>query len=180
MRVLVPLAEGFEEMEAVILVDLLRRASIETVAVAMGDSPTVTASRGVRLLADAMWADLDPSAFDLIALPGGMGGTRRLQGDERLLQALRTHHAAGKPVAAICAGPLVLQSAGLLDGRKATCHPGVAGELTAARRIDARVVADGAVITSQGPGTAIDFALAIIERLAGRPAADTVASGLVR
>jgi 4-methyl-5(b-hydroxyethyl)-thiazole monophosphate biosynthesis len=180
MRVLVPLAEGFEEMEAVILVDLLRRASIETVTAAMGDGQTVAASRGVRLVADTTWSAIDPRTFDLIALPGGMGGTRRLQHDERMLQALRDHHGAGKPVAAICAGPLVLQSAGLLDGREATCHPGVAGELTAARRRDARVVADGAVITSQGPGTAIDFALAIIERLAGRSAADSVAAGLVR
>ncbi len=179
MRVLVPLAEGVEEMECVILLDVLRRAKIEAVAVAMPDALQVTASRGVRLVADATWSKIDPDTFDMIAIPGGMGGTRLLQQDERLLQALRTFVAQGKPVAAICAGPLVLQAAGLLDGCTVTCHPGVAGELTVPRRSDDRVVEDGNIITSQGPGTSFDFALAIVRRLAGAPTADAVAKGLV-
>ncbi len=179
MRVLIPLAEGFEEMEAVIMLDVLRRAGLETVAAAAGDNLQVKASRGVRIVADALWADLDPGDFDMLALPGGMDGTRRLQRDERLLQALRDFVAAGKPVAAICAAPLVLQTAGLLDSRCATCHPGVCEELSVPRLLDARVVEDGPVITSQGPGTAFDFALALVRRLRGAETARKVAAELV-
>jgi len=179
MRVLVPLAEGFEEMEGVILLDVLRRARIETVAAAMGESREVPASRGVTVVADTTWTEIDPASFGLIAIPGGMGGTRRLQQDQRLLKALREFHGAGKPLAAICAGPLVLQSAGLLMGRTVTCHPGVADELKDAKRLDARVVEDGNLITSQGPGTSFAFALAIVRRLAGEAVANQVADGLI-
>jgi 4-methyl-5(b-hydroxyethyl)-thiazole monophosphate biosynthesis len=179
MRVLVPLAEGFEEMEGVILLDVLRRARIETVAAAMGESREVPASRGVTVVADTTWSAVDPSRFDLIAIPGGMGGTRRLQQDQRLLKVLQEFHKAGKPLAAVCAGPLVLQSAGLLKGRTVTCHPGVADELTDARRLDDRVVEDGNLITSQGPGTSFAFALAIMRRLAGEAVANQVAEGLI-
>jgi 4-methyl-5(b-hydroxyethyl)-thiazole monophosphate biosynthesis len=108
-----------------------------------------------------------------------MGGTRRLQQDQRLLKALREFHGAGKPLAAVCAGPLVLQSAGLLKGRTVTCHPGVADELTDAKRLDDRVVEDGNLITSQGPGTSFAFALAIVRRLAGEAIANQVAGGLI-
>ena len=179
MRVLVPLAEGFEEMEGVILIDVLRQARIETVAAAMGESREVPASRGVTVVDDTTWTELDPASFDLIAIPGGMGGTRRLQQDQRLLKALREFHGAGKPLAAVCAGPLVLQSAGLLKGRTVTCHPGVADELTDAKRLDDRVVEDGNLITSQGPGTSFAFALAIVRRLAGEAVANQVAGGLI-
>ncbi|MDD5707571.1 MAG: DJ-1/PfpI family protein [Kiritimatiellae bacterium] len=179
MRVLVPLAEGAEEMEVVIVLDLLRRAGIEAVAAAVGDDKTVTAARGVRLVADALWSDLSPATFDLLAIPGGTGGTRRLQRDARVLQAVRDFVKAGKPVAALCAGPLVLQAAGVLDGKRATCHPGVRKELTAAGVSDDSVVEDGLIITSQGPGTAFAFALALIRRLLGEKAATTVANGLV-
>ena len=179
MRVLIPLAEGFEEMEGVILIDVLRRARIEVVAAAMGTVREVPASRGVTVAADTTWAAIDPARFDLIAIPGGMGGTRRLQQDARLLRALRDFQASGKPLAAICAGPLVLQSAGLLKGRTVTCHPGVADELTDARRLDDRVVEDGNLVTSQGPGTSFDFALAIVRRLAGATVAKQVAEGLI-
>ena len=179
MRVLVPLAEGFEEMEGVILVDVLRRARIEVVTAAMGTAREVPASRGVTVAADTTWAAIDPARFDLIAIPGGMGGTRRLQQDARLLRALRDFQASGKALAAICAGPLVLQSAGLLKGRTVTCHPGVADELTDARRLDDRVVEDGNLITSQGPGTSFAFALAIVRRLAGEAVANQVADGLI-
>ena len=120
MRVLIPLAEGFEEMEAVIMVDILRRANISVVTAAMGADLTVTASRGIRLLADATWESLQPESFYMFTLPGGMEGTRRLQADERLLAALRDANAAGRKIAAVCAAPLVLQSAGILAGRRVT------------------------------------------------------------
>jgi 4-methyl-5(b-hydroxyethyl)-thiazole monophosphate biosynthesis len=179
MRVLIPMAEGVEEMEIVIMLDVLRRAGIEAVAAATGDSLQVTAARGVKLVADALWEDLHPGEFDMLALPGGIGGTRRLQQDERVLRALREAVQAGKPVAAICAGPLVLQEAGVLTGRRATCHPGVRNSLSAARYSAERVVEDGPVITSQGPGTAFEFALILAQRLLGAQAAAAIVRGLV-
>lgn len=179
MRVLIPMAEGVEEMEVVIMLDVLRRAGLEVVAAATGGSLQVTAARGVKLVADALWEDLHPEDFDLLALPGGLGGTQRLQRDERVLKALRDAVQAGKPVAAICAGPLVLQAAGVLAGRRATCHPGVRNALSAARYSDERVVEDGPVITSQGPGTAFEFALALARRLRGAQAVAAIVRGLV-
>ncbi len=179
MRVLIPLADGVEEMEAVILIDILRRAKLEVHAVAMTGKLLVQASRGVKIEADTTWNQIVPEQFDMIAIPGGMGGTRLLEKDARLLKALRAFHDQGKPLAAICAGPLVLQAAGLLAGRNATCHPGVAGEFTVPKRLEAAVVEDGGIITSQGPGTAIAFALAIVRRLAGSEMAEQVADGLV-
>ena len=179
MRVLVPLAEGFEEMEAVILLDVLRRGGIEALAVAMGAAREVAGAHGLTLLADTIWTEIDPAGFDMIAIPGGMGNTRRLQKDERLLKMLREYHEGGKPLAAICAAPLVLQSAGLLKGRTVTCHPGVAEEMTDAKRLDDRVVVDGKIITSQGPGTSFDFALAIVRRLVGEAKAGEIAGGMV-
>jgi DJ-1 family protein len=179
MRILIALADGVEEMEAVITIDVLRRAALEVVAAAIGERREVKASRGVRLVADALWSELQPESFDLLALPGGMGGVRALAADSRVLAALRAFLAAGKPVAAICAAPLVLQAAGLLKGRAFTCHPGAAAEIrpSGIPRQEA-VVEDGPLITSQGPGTAIAFALAIVRRLAGDAAAEKVAKEL--
>ncbi len=179
MRVLIPMAEGVEEMEIVIMLDLLRRAGMEVVSAATGDTLLVTASRGVRLMADRLWTDLVPSEFDLLALPGGLGGTRRLQQNPSVLAALRESLDSGRPIAAICAGPLVLQSAGVTADRTITCHPGVRAEITRAKVSNERVVEDGLIITSQGPGTAFEFALTLIRRLLGVRTASRVAEGLV-
>lgn len=179
MHVLIPLADGVEEMEAVIAMDILRRAGIDVVSAALGTRREVTASRGVRLLADALWQDQTPLAYDALLLPGGAVGARTLMSDARVLAALRAHVAAGRLVAAVCAAPLVLQAAGVLDGVAATCHPAVAAELTRAVHRAERVVRTAGIITSQGPGTSMEFALAVVERLAGRPAAEQVAAGLV-
>jgi len=177
-NVLVPIADGSEEMEAVIIVDVLRRAKW-TVTVAGVTGTQITASRGVRLVADVSWNDTDPQDYDVLVLPGGAGGTDAMARDERLLEALRGFVRKGKLVGAICAAPLVLQAAGVLDGKRATCHPGVAGELTVTRRAPERVVVDGRMVTSQGPGTAFEFALKILEMVDGAEAAQSVAAGLV-
>ncbi len=177
-KALIPLAEGVEEMEAVIIVDTLRRARWHVVTAAVTPQP-ITASRGVRLLADADWVTVDPSAFDILILPGGAVGTRHLIASDSVLRAVRNFHQHGKPVAAICAAPLVLQAAGILSGVKATCHPGVSAELTATRRLEDRVVIDGNIITSQGPGTAFEFTLAILAHMDGAKALDAVVPGLV-
>lgn len=177
-KVLMPIADGTEEMEAVIAVDLLRRAGCE-VCIATLDGDTVTASRGVRLVPDVAWDTVEPLRFDALVLPGGAGGTRRFCAHTGLLNALRTLYAAGRWVAAVCAAPLALQAAGILAGRRATCHPDVASRLTSASWEDSAVVVDGNLITSQGAGTSIEFGLAIVERLCGRDAADRVATEIV-
>jgi len=178
-RILVPLADGTEEMEAVIMVDTLRRAKLEVVTAAVGTTRTITASRNMILVADALWSEIDPDDFDVILLPGGAGGTAKLAGHPPLLEVLRTFNRAGSLIGAICAGPLVLQAAGILPGRRVTCHPGVASELTATARLGARVVEDANLITSQGPGSSFEFALAVITRLLGHDAAAAVATGLI-
>lgn len=177
-KVLVPLADGCEEMEAVIIIDTLRRAGWEVTAAAIGGQ-TVTASRRVRLVSDTLWEQIQLATFDVLALPGGAEGTRNLMADGRVLEAIRLFARTGKYVAAVCAGPLVLQAAGILDGRKATCHPGVKADLKTPERIDARVVTDGKIVTSQGPGTSFDFALELIRLIDGQTAADKVRQGLI-
>lgn len=162
-KVLIPIAEGTEEMEAVILIDTFRRADWDVVAAGITASP-ITCSRRVRLVPDAAWEDVDPMSFDLLVLPGGGPGTEVMRGHGPLLETIRAFHAAGKPLAAICAAPLALQEAGILSGRTVTCHPAAAERLTAARRVNDRVVEDGDLTTSQGPGTAFEFALHLIAR----------------
>ena len=168
-RVLVPLAEGFEELEAVTVIDILRRAGVEVVVASLAGSP-VTGSHGIRLAADTPLAALAEQDFDMIALPGGMPGADHLKKDPRIAALIRRLHGAGRPVAAICAAPMVLAAAGVLDGRRATSFPGFLADAGGATVVADAVVVDGGVITSRGPGTALDFSLALVEALAG-PAA---------
>ena len=178
-RVLVPIAAGSEEMEAVIIIDCLRRAGLAVTVAAAHATTTITASRGVRIDADVRLCDLTPTPFDAIVLPGGGPGTAVLSHCAPLLERLQAAARRGTLVAAVCAGPLVLQAAGLLTGRRATCHPAVKDQLTATTWLPDRVVIDGALITSQGPGTSFEYALAIIDYLLGSASRDEVAAGLV-
>lgn len=180
-KVLVPLAEGCEELEAVTVIDLLRRAGIEVVTAGLDGDP-VLASRGVRLIPDI---DLDRALeqqYDMIVVPGGAGGADRLNADPRIRRALRGNVDNGRYVAAICAGPKVLASEGLLAGRRATGFPGVleAMELDGTTLVEEPVVVDGEVITSRGPGTAMDFALELIARLSGTETRARVEAALQR
>lgn len=180
-RVLVPLAEGFEELEAVTIVDLLRRADIEVVTAGLKPGP-VTASRGTVLIPDSdLEAELS-ERFDMVVLPGGLPGARYLEEDPRVLDLLRRHGAEGGHLAAICAAPKVLARAGLLDGKRATAYPGsvVAAEFPRMTLLEDPVVVDGRTVTSRGPGTAMDFALCLVERLAGPERRREVESQLVR
>jgi len=178
-RVLVPLAEGFEELEAVTIIDILRRAGIEVVIASLAGNP-VTGSHGIRIAADTPLAALAEQDFDMIALPGGMPGSEHLKGDPRIAQLIRSHRARGRPVAAICAAPMVLAAAGALDGRRATSYPGFLKDAKRTTVTDEAVVADAGVITSRGPGTALDFALALVTELAGAAASGQVESALQR
>ena len=180
-RVLVPLAEGCEELEAVTVIDLLRRAGIEVVVAGLHDGP-VKASRGVVLLPDTTLDAVLDQEFDMIVLPGGLPGADHLDNDPRIHALLQQMAESEKYTAAICAAPKVLANAGLLEGRDATSYPGVidAMGLPATRVLEDPVVQDGRVITSRGPGTAMEFALTLIERLDGAPARQAVEQPLLR
>ena len=179
VRVLVLLAEGVEEMEAVIAIDVLRRAGVEVVAAATGVTREVIASRGVRLIADGLLQETPPAAFDALVIPGGAGGSRRLASDPRVLALVREFVKADKLVAAVCAGPTVLNAAGVLTNAQFTCHPAVRDQFSGMQVCTDRVVVDGHFITSQGPGTSMEFALAIAKRLVGEKITGKVAEGLV-
>ena len=179
--VLVPLAQGCEELEAVTVVDLLRRAGIEVITAGL-DAQPVHASRGVTLLPDMSLDAAMQLEFDMIVLPGGLPGADHLRDDPRVIDLLKKMAAADKYTAAICAAPRVLAHAGLLDGKRATSFPG-ALDVAAVPGIEyqeAPVVTDGKVITSRGPGTAMDFALTLIETLAGKQQRDAVEASLQR
>lgn len=178
-RVLVPLAEGFEELEAVTIIDILRRAGVEVVIASLSASP-VTGAHGIRLAADKPLAALLEQDFDMIALPGGMPGAEHLKKDPRIADIARRLAAKGRPVAAICAAPMVLAAAGLLDGRRATSYPGFLKDAAKTSVTDEAVVVDGGVITSRGPGTALDFALQLVETLEGIATRRTIESRLER
>ncbi|EXJ17118.1 DJ-1 family glyoxalase III [Imhoffiella purpurea] len=180
-KVLVPLAQGCEEMEAVTIIDLLRRAEIEVVTASLTDTP-VTASRGTVLIADTALDAVVDQAFDMIVLPGGLPGATHLQEDDRIRDLLQRQQSEDRYSAAICAAPRVLAAAGLLEGKTATAYPGalVADDLPLTRLTDAPVEVDGKIVTGRGPGTAMDFALQLIEILQGRSKRDSVERDLVR
>jgi 4-methyl-5(b-hydroxyethyl)-thiazole monophosphate biosynthesis len=178
-RVLVPLAPGFEELEAVTIVDVLRRAGVEVVTAALGANPVV-GSHDVAVHADRTLDDVLAEDFDMVCLPGGMPGTRHLREDPRVLELVRRHAARRAHVAAICAAPSVLAAAGVLEGRRATSFPGFLDATGGAMPSSQPVVVDGRVVTSRGPGTALDFALVLVEELAGPAAREAVESRLQR
>lgn len=180
-RVLVPLAQGCEELEAVTVIDLLRRAGIDVICAGL-DGQTVRASRGVVLVPDMTLDEALADDYDMIVLPGGLPGADHLANDPRIIDLVKRMSLAGKYTAAICAAPRVLARAGVLDNRAATSFPG-AIDIDAIEGIDYReqpVVVDGRVITSRGPGTAMDFALELIRHLKGNAVCDRVEASLQR
>lgn len=180
-NVLVPLAEGCEELEAVTIIDLLRRAEIEVTTAGLDTGP-VRCSRGTLLLPDTLLDQVMDQDFDMIVLPGGLPGATHLDADPRIHQLLRRQAEQGRYNAAICAAPKVLANAGLLDGFRATSYPGAlsADVFPSVQVLDAPVVVDGKLVTSRGPGTAMDFALELIEVLSGRDRRVDVETKLMR
>lgn len=180
-KVLVPLAQGCEELESVTIIDLLRRAGIEVTTASLDERPVV-ASRGVTLLADTQLDQVMDDDFDMIVLPGGLPGADHLNNDTRIQSLIRKLADNGRYTAAICAAPKVLATAGLLENRQVTAYPGVLDGATIAgmQYTGDAVVTDERVITSRGPGTAMDFALTLIETLAGKDKRNEVEAGLVR
>ena len=178
-QVLVPIADGTEEIEAVCIIDVLRRAGASVTVAAVGELQ-VTASRGVKLVADTLIADCVGNTYDLVVLPGGMPGAEHLRDSKELEKILRRQNQEGRLYGAICASPaVVLQYHGLLDQRRATCHPNFAHQLENADLVESRVVLDGTCITSRGPGTALEFALKLVEVLYGEEKAKEVAAPMV-
>jgi 4-methyl-5(b-hydroxyethyl)-thiazole monophosphate biosynthesis len=177
--VLVPLAPGCEELEAVTIIDILRRAGITVVSAGLSAGP-VKASRGTVLVPDTTLDEALQQDYDMVALPGGQPGTNNLKADARIIALTQRMAQQQKYVAAVCAAPSVLAEAGLLDGRRATSFPGALGGFDKVKLQNAAVVEDGKLITSRGPGTAMDFALTLVERLAGRAKREEVEAALQR
>lgn len=164
MRVLLPLAEGFEEIEAIVVVDVLRRAGVKVELVGIEDN-VIRGRNKVSILAEKLINEVKPEDYDGIVLPGGNPGYKNLEKCERLVGMIKKLASEGKVVAAICSSPLILARIGLLKDRKATAYPGLERELPKPSQAD--VVIDGNIITSKGPGTALNFALEIVKVLLG-------------
>ncbi|MBY5005566.1 DJ-1/PfpI family protein [Streptococcus suis] len=157
------LANGFEEIEALAPVDVLRRAQFEVDMVGL-TSHQVVGSHGITVIADKIFAG-DLSAYDMVILPGGMPGAVNLRDHEELIQALQIQAQKGSYIGAICAAPIVLDKAGLLEGRNFTCFPGKEKEITFGRHVESKVVVDGPIVTSRGAGTSLDFAYTLVDLL---------------
>ena len=177
--VLVPLAEGFEEIEALTVVDVLRRAGVAVTTAAVAGELTVEGKHGVPVVADALLADLASDRFDMVVLPGGVPGVPNLQANPTVAEVVRAHAERGDWVCAICAAPAVLGDLGLLDDKRATIHPGWADKLNCGEFREETIVRDGRIVTSRGPGTALPFALTLAKLLVGEPKAATVAAAMV-
>jgi len=177
--VMIPLAEGFEEIEAVALIDVIRRGGIDVVVAAVGNELLVRGAHGVIVRCDAEAESVTADEIDMIVLPGGWGGTKALAQDAHIQELLREMDAKGKRIGAICAAPYALEKAGVLKERY-TCYPDVVREIReAGYEGDRAVVTDGNVMTSRGPGTAICFALEIVGTLAGDATRKKVQTGLL-
>ena len=178
-NILVPISDGCEEIEAACIIDVLRRADADVTVASVGNLQ-ITASRGIKIIADKLISECVNESYDLIALPGGMPGAERLRDSKELTKMLESQQQNGKLFAAICASPaIVLHHHGLLADRKATAYPGMAEQLPNTESIESRVVVDNNCITSQGPGTAMEFALKLVEALYGEQMAKNIAESML-
>ncbi len=177
-RVLVPLAPGFEEIEALAVVDILRRAGAEVVTAGTVEG-AIEGRSAIRVVADRELEGVSGEGFDMIVLPGGSPGTANLKKDPRIIKLVREFYNAKKLVAAICAAPTVLSAAGVTGDKKITCHPGVREKLTGENLSEERVVVDRNIITSRGPGTAVEFAFKLVELLFGPETVEKVNRGVL-
>lgn len=178
-RVIIVFADGFEEMEAITPVDVLRRAGCEVLMVSVTGRKEVTSTRGVRIIADALWEEISPDEADMLVLPGGQPGANHLDRHEGLKGALRRFVEQGKWIAAICAAPLVPGHLGLLNGKKVTCFPGTEKELEGAVCTDHPIESDGYILTGRGAGVALQFSLLLIEKLLGKEKAEEIKSRMM-
>ncbi len=178
-KAIVFLANGFEEMEALGTVDILRRGGVEVTTVSITDNAVVTGAHNVPVTADKVINEVDLTSADALVLPGGMPGASNLNDSEAVKEALLQQHREGKVIAAICAAPLVLGGLGLLKGRNATCYPGFEPKLIGATVTGEAVEIADNVVTGKGPGLVMNFALALVAVLRGDAVAEEVAAGLL-
>lgn len=178
-KVFIFLADGFEEIEAIGTVDVLRRGGLDVTTVSIYGRWEITGAHQVTVLADKLFSDVDFSDGDLLVLPGGMPGASNLNAHEGLKELLKDYNAQGKKLAAICAAPIVLGGLGLLEGKQATCYPGFETQLTGAEYVKEPVVIDGNITTGRGPGFAVDFGLSLVAQLQGQTMANEVAAGML-
>ena len=177
-KVLVPLAEGFEEIEAVTIIDVLRRSGMEVITAGLTDM-IVTGSHSIAVEADILLEAAVDASYDAIVLPGGMPGAKNLRENEMLLRMLRQMDSDRKWIGAICAAPTVLETAGILRGRKATSFPAHKKELESADYREDRVVIDGHIVTSRGAGTALEFSLKLVHLIAGPEKASELSAAML-
>jgi len=177
--ILVHLAKGFEEVEALTAVDIMRRVDLDAYLVSMGDDICVEGSHKITVKADFMFDEIDYSKCEMIVLPGGLPGAHNLRDHEGLRKEILKFAEEGKGLAAICAAPLVFGDLGILEGKKATIYPGMEDELKGAEKLDFPVVRDMNIITSQGPATAMKFALALVSYFKGKDVADQLEEDLL-
>ena len=177
MKVLMPLAPGFEEIEALTVVDIFRRAGMEILLAGTNEGP-VTGRNNITVIPDVLLNDVINDDYDMIILPGGPG-TESLNQNQLLLAKIRSMNSENKYIAAICAAPKVLKTTGIIHNRTITSHPGVKNELSGSNYVEERVVVDGRIITSRGAGTTLEFALKLVEQLLGKVQADKIAEAIV-
>lgn len=177
-KVIIALAPGFEEIETITVVDILRRAGAKAV-LAGTEEGLIKGSRGVAVLPDIFIDKVDEDDFDMIVLPGGQPGTGNLLKSEKVMAIVKKMHKENKLIAAICAAPIVLKSAGILNGVHATSHPSVKDQLAESDYSEERVVVDGNIITSRSPGTALEFAMKLVEILFDMEMVNKINSGVM-
>lgn len=173
------LANGFEEIEALATVDILRRAQIPVETISVSNEKTVTGAHNVSAIADRTFQEADFSGVEVLVLPGGMPGAKNLNEHDGLKELIARFNDEGKQIAAICAAPMVLGGLGLLRDKRATCYPGFEAELAGAQATGENVVVDGNITTGRGPGLAFDFALRLVEQIAGLKTRQEVQNGLL-
>ena len=173
------LATGFEDIEAIAPVDIMRRAGLDVQTVSITGEEIVVSAHGVGIASDLLLSDVDFSSAELLVLPGGLPGSTNLDACKPLTEAIKRHFESGGPIAAICAAPLVYGHLGLLQGRRATCYPGVESELTGATYTAAIVERDGNIITGKGPAAAFEFGYTIVDFFLGEGASQPLRQGMI-
>jgi protein deglycase len=173
------LANGFEEIEAVTVADILRRGGVSIETVSMEPHLEVTGGHSITIKADLLFEEADYETCEMMIFPGGMPGTTNLMNHRELMETMVHHAFSGKPVAAICAAPMLFGQTGLVAGKRATIFPGMEDKLVGATASSDRVVIDGNIITSKGPGTAMEFALALVGILKGVETQEKLKGGLI-
>lgn len=179
MKIMVLLAEGFEEVEALTVVDYLRRMDIEVDMITITDERNVKGAHDIEVVTDKELGDLDISKYEGVVIPGGLVGAENLKKNERVIEIVRELNHDNRLVAAICAGPIVLEEAGILGGKSYTCYPGFEDEIGQGNFKDKKVVRDGNMITSKGPALAVDFALEIVNFILGKEAKESLMKDIV-